>query len=439
MKKLMFILMMFFVFFVTACASEQQKSAGSKPIGQAVLFNESWELPCQMYDDDEYFAAVGIAKGSMEQKIELQKTALANAQDICRQNVKHEYWDLEQVDGNGIIDTVVNNAQAKCVKYSGAMEEGKIEVYVGIKISKRELAEKMVNELVFTIEKREQIPQEYIKNLSEELSEEEKAQIDFKAAEYEEKMQKYMESKETEKKESIAFVEEAFNKAVKEKFEKFKEEKQVEKENLDKVRKENPRDTKNEQKVLSACMSESRQALGESWELPCQMYDDDDYFTATGIAKGNMDEKGKLQESALYDAKQLVQWKVRSAYRWIGIAWMLRDFGFVRADNKKEVKIIDKIRHAGISVIETVTNNAQAKCVKYSGIMADGMIEAYAGIQISRREVAEKMLGEIEKILGENKKNEVSFDEKERIEFDEHEFIKRMEEKLKEYKKESEE
>lgn len=404
------------VLMMAACASGQQKSAVSNTTVKMPLFNESWELPCQMYDDDDYFATVGMAAGSIDQKVELQKTALGNAQDICRQKVKQEYWDIDE--GGRIVDTFINNAQAKCVKYSNITEEGKIEVYVGIRISKRELAEKIVNEVLIKIEERK------------------RTKIDFDEAKYRsdigENFEKLEEKKadETvklteEEKAQLAFNEAEFRKEMEKRLKQYEE---ADKEKFDKVQKENPRDNKNEKKVPSTCVSEAHQtvSLGESRELPCQMYDDDDYFAAVGIAKGDIDEKGRLQELALYDARRIVEWKVRPAYYSMGVIIAMKVNEVLSTD--REDNITDKIRKAGDSVIKTTIKNAQAECVKYSGIMEDGMIEAYVGIKISRRKLAEEMLREIRKVLSENKKNEISFDE----------YRKRMEETFQQYKESKE-
>lgn len=198
MKKFMFVSMIVFVFFMTACGSEPQRAAGSSAPAQTNPFGDSYEAPCQMYDDDDYFAATGIYKGSMEQKGELQKFALVNAQTICRMKVKHTYRgmvsDFAQSHGNNrgndietkisqagdqIIDAVINDTQAKCVKYSGVGADGRMEAYVGIKINKRELAGKVADAV------------------KDALTDEEKTKIDFHEDEYrkqmEERFEKYRE------------------------------------------------------------------------------------------------------------------------------------------------------------------------------------------------------------------------------------------------------
>lgn len=193
MKKFMFVSMFVFVFFMSACASEQKKSDSAQS-GSTNPFGDSYEAPCQVYDDDDYFAATGIYRGSMNQKGELQKFALVNAQTICRMKVKHAYRgmvsDFSQSHGNNrgndietkitqagdqIIDTVINDTQAKCVKYSGVGADGMIETYVAIKIPKKELAGKMADE---------------VKNV---LTDEEKTKIDFHEDEYRKQMEERFE------------------------------------------------------------------------------------------------------------------------------------------------------------------------------------------------------------------------------------------------------
>ena len=190
MKKFMFVSIMVFVFFMAACASDQPKTANNAPAGSTNPFGDSYEAPCQVYDDDDYFAATGIYRGSMNQKGELQSFALVNAQNICRQKAKHAYRgmvsDFAQSHGNNrgndietkisragdqIIDIVMNDAQAKCVKYSAVGPDGMIEAYVAIKIPKRELAGKMADE---------------VKNV---LTDEEKTKIDFHEDEYRKQME----------------------------------------------------------------------------------------------------------------------------------------------------------------------------------------------------------------------------------------------------------
>lgn len=167
---------------------------GSKPVAQTqnqtgMPFGDTYEAPCTMYDTPEEFAATGIYKGSMEQKGEVQKFALANAQQLVRMKMQHAYKgmvsDFSQTMGNNrgndittkmnaagdqIIDVVVNNTSACCIKWSTIDEGGRLECYCGIKISKADLSKKIAKEV------------------SDALTEEEKLKIQFDELQYREQM-----------------------------------------------------------------------------------------------------------------------------------------------------------------------------------------------------------------------------------------------------------
>ena len=203
MKKFTFVSMIVFVLFMVACGSEPQRSAGnsSTPAASQNPFGQTYNTPCEMYDDDDWFADTGIAMGSYKQKGTVQQNALTNAQDLCRAKVKHAYKGMisnfAQTHGNNngsdiinkvsragdqIIDAVINDTQAKCKAWGSVDSDGMIEAYVGIKIRKRELSEKIAQE---------------VKNV---LTEDEKTRIDFKEDEYRKQMDDRFEKYKEEKK-----------------------------------------------------------------------------------------------------------------------------------------------------------------------------------------------------------------------------------------------
>ena len=196
MKKFMFVSMMVFVLFMAACGSEPQRSAGnsSTPAASQNPFGPTFKTPCEMLDDDEWFAATGIFAGSFKQKGKVIRGALQDAQSQVRMKIKHAYKgmisdfmesvgnnkgnDLEgkfSQAGDQIIDTVVNDTQAKCQEFGAVQGDGDVEAYVGIKIRKRELAEKIAVD---------------IKN---KLSDEEKMKVKFDEEEYRKKMEERFE------------------------------------------------------------------------------------------------------------------------------------------------------------------------------------------------------------------------------------------------------
>ncbi len=161
-------------------------------------FGEVYEAPCTVYDTPEEFAATGIYRGSMNQKGLVQQYALQNAQTIVRMKMQHAYKgmvsDFTQSIGNNqgndlsakisqagdqIIDVVVNNTSACCLRWGAVGDDGHIECYIAIKISKADLSQKVAQAV------------------DNKLTEEEKMRIGFDEAQYREKMeQRFKEYKE---------------------------------------------------------------------------------------------------------------------------------------------------------------------------------------------------------------------------------------------------
>lgn len=137
----------------------------------------------------------------MNQKGEVHKFALQNAQSIIRMKIKHAYKgmvsdfssstgnnsgnDIETkvaMAGDQIIDAVVNNTSECCVKFSSVGDDGHIECYVAIRIPKNDLSEKIAKEV------------------SNKLSDDEKMRINFNESQYREQMEKRFEQYREENK-----------------------------------------------------------------------------------------------------------------------------------------------------------------------------------------------------------------------------------------------
>ena len=154
-----------------------------------------YETPSFEPDTEEYFAALGIANGPSTRMDVLQLSALTNAQNVVRQKLKHAYKgivsDYSDYIGNNagsdatvhveragdqIIDAVVNDTQAQSLKFSGVDAKGHVNCYCGIRIYKKQLADK----------------------IADVVSEDEELKIRFKEQEF----RKYMQEKFKEYKES---------------------------------------------------------------------------------------------------------------------------------------------------------------------------------------------------------------------------------------------
>ena len=124
-------------------------------------FGKTFKMPCDIKDSKENYAATGIYRGSYLQKGEVHINALENAKAVIRSKVHHAYkgmisdysgtigsnrgndiaTKLERA-GDATLDLMFNDAHEVCVQYSEVFDDGMIECYVAIEISKAELAQR---------------------------------------------------------------------------------------------------------------------------------------------------------------------------------------------------------------------------------------------------------------------------------------------------------
>ena len=199
MKKILLSLAVASLAVVFASCGNSKTVVDNKNNSGVNPFGEVYEVPCTVYDTDTDFAATGIFRGSMNQKGELLKLALQNAQEQVRMKIKHAYKgmvsnysqtignnqgnDIERkvtMAGDQIIDAVVNDTRAVCQRFGAVGEDGHIECYVAIQISKVDLSEKVSNAV------------------NDVLSEDEKMRIGFNEMKYREQMNKSFEQYKSE-------------------------------------------------------------------------------------------------------------------------------------------------------------------------------------------------------------------------------------------------
>lgn len=149
---------------LTACSS----SKNNVPVVSARSanpFGEVYEVPAAENDTEEYFGATGIATGPKARMGDLQLLALTNAQNIIRKKMKHAYkgavddymnsvgnnagTDIEskvERGGTQLIDVIVNDTQAsKGPMFSAVDDKGNVDCFIGIRISKKAVADKIAD------------------------------------------------------------------------------------------------------------------------------------------------------------------------------------------------------------------------------------------------------------------------------------------------------
>ena len=132
-------------------------------------FGDVYEAPAAENDTEDYFGATGIASGPQARMGELQLAALTNAQNMIRQKMKHAYkgavddymnsignnsgTDIEakiERGGTQLIDVIVNDTQAsKGPVFSAVDDKGNVNCFIGIRISKKAVADKIADYVQF--------------------------------------------------------------------------------------------------------------------------------------------------------------------------------------------------------------------------------------------------------------------------------------------------
>ena len=151
------------------CKSQQvqQSNTDYKPKPSSPFDEAYYEPPCAEKDTDDEFAAFGIASGSRNRMDILQTSALTNAQNVIRQKMQHAYKgaidDYSNYMGNNfgsdaeakveragtqIIDRIINDTKTVCgPKFSSVDDKGDVTCFVGIRISKKQVAQAITKHL----------------------------------------------------------------------------------------------------------------------------------------------------------------------------------------------------------------------------------------------------------------------------------------------------
>jgi hypothetical protein len=151
--------------------TETATTGGRNPFGNI------HKMPCTVFDDENWFAGTGIANGDYNRMDVVQTAALTNAQNIVRQKMQHAYEGMVsdyrnyignnkgsdadihmEAAGDQIIDVIVNNTGTVCgPEWSDIDEKGKINCYLGIKVSKKDVANKLAESAEGLVSKNEEM------------------------------------------------------------------------------------------------------------------------------------------------------------------------------------------------------------------------------------------------------------------------------------------
>lgn len=165
MKKIFFYVATATTLLLSSCGTQKNAMTTANNNRSASPFRDVFEVPAAENDTDEYFGATGIATGPKARMGDLQLDALSNAQNMIRQKMQHAYKgavddymvrfgnnagsDIQsklERGGTQIIDVIVNDTQAsKGPFFSSVDEKGDVTCYIGIRISKKTIADKIAD------------------------------------------------------------------------------------------------------------------------------------------------------------------------------------------------------------------------------------------------------------------------------------------------------
>lgn len=163
-------------------------------------FGSTYEMPCQVYDTPQEFAATTAYRGSKNKMENIRWSALQNAQELIKLKMQRSYDGLFSTyansygnnKGNDVEDKmeracddalkgILNNTSETCLRWGEVDEDGHVYCYIAIKVSKEELAEKAS------------------KQVQKLLTEDEKTRIDFREDEFRKKLNDRFEKFKDEK------------------------------------------------------------------------------------------------------------------------------------------------------------------------------------------------------------------------------------------------
>ncbi|HOR60855.1 MAG TPA: hypothetical protein PK124_06345, partial [Bacteroidales bacterium] len=144
------------------------------------------------------------------------------------------------------------------------------------------------------------------------------------------------------------------------------------------------------------------QRLAEVTEMPCQMYDDDEWFYATGVRQFKQSSINTAPTALLRSTQLLMRQKLASVYKSV-----TRDY-FDQMNTDEGNYANEHIESAGDLVVKAKINETYEVCRKNSAPDANGMITMYMTVKVSKKKFIDDAVKEITK----DKQMEVRFNEK---------------------------
>jgi len=166
---------------------------------------------------------------------------------------------------------------------------------------------------------------------------------------------------------------------------------------LEAIRQQNMIDSIKRAKEIEALKSQDYVS-----DMPCTMYDDDEWFYATGVRQFKQSSINTAPTATLRSTQLQMRQKLQSVYRAV-----LRDY-FDQMNTDAGSYANEHLESAGDLVIKSVINETYEVCRKQSPVDEKGNIRMYMAIKVSKKQFIKELVQQISK----DKELEVRFNEK---------------------------
>lgn len=177
MKRIFLIISVCVASLLASCGGMKQVMTENGRGSRNPFGGDVHEMPNAEIDTDDWFGASGVASGPKVRIAEIYRTALTNGQNIIRQKMKHaykgavddymnsfgnnagtDYQAKMEAAGTQIIDVIVGETrEVKKPLYSDVDDKGNTTCYLGLRVYKKDLADKLTDAVANVVSEDEKL------------------------------------------------------------------------------------------------------------------------------------------------------------------------------------------------------------------------------------------------------------------------------------------
>ncbi|GHT07654.1 hypothetical protein AGMMS49525_16830 [Bacteroidia bacterium] len=120
--------------------------------------------------------------------------------------------------------------------------------------------------------------------------------------------------------------------------------------------------------------------------LPCMMYDDAEWYVASGVSRINMKDLNTTAiNKLLSECQQQLKLKIKGSYKSV-----VHDY-LDQMDLNAKSSVGSHIESAGEMIIEQLLDDTREDCREQSPVEDDGFISLYMGIMVKKADIVDKL------------------------------------------------